>query len=511
MLENARPEYLTPVTRGDVYSPVQVRHGIVHPDMEDFPPYDQRVSQCDYPIPKTVAECHPMRVTLQTSDVCQLACPGCYVGEWTNPNGSVRLYHARKDTPEEQAQDQIRALGDSLQDVFYLGVEPTLRPDMMQAVTEVAREIGATTMSITNGASPLSRYEATFRTGIRSGDIYKINLSIDSIDPTINDRIRGKKNAFERTLKTIEHAIERNDPVKVNITVWPDNYHTVIDTVEALFAIGVRGFAFHCGSLEGVPDPRTAKLAHLDPLAWRALCSRLIEFRDGHEDSLQNFTLPFIFFTESELRDGIIGDVGAYEEYKKHASEVESGVLRPNPIRVCPALDVPQVYVFGNDGKYQQGAVSLCNIHTIGANRKHGGDAYFAHYDPIEKQFVTEPDPNSNELVLMRQSPYLCPAREYDMADKVPIDRTVTDGGDLHHACRYVSANQLPGAETMFGADFYEDYERFYKVWSRVVGEADFDKLKRIKDSAASIKTKLTQILALECQLLAEATGAYYH
>lgn len=447
-----------------------------------------------------------MRVTLQTSDVCQLACPGCYVSEWTNPQGSVRQAHDRIDTPEEEAKDQIRALGGKLQDVFYLGVEPTLRPKMMEAAMEVASEIGATTMSITNGASPLHRYEAAFREGIETEGIYKINLSLDSIDPDINDRMRGKKRAFERTMRTIEHAIGKGDPIKINITIWPDNYHTAVETAEELFEMGVRGFAFHCGSVEGIPDPHAAKLDHLDPLAWRALCSQLLKFRDAHEAELENFTLPYIFFTEDELREGIIGNEEAYSTYKDHAAKIEEGGVGPNPVKVCPALDIPQVYVFSNDGKLGRGAVSLCNLHTVGANRKHDGDAYFAHYDPDTKQFLTEPDPNHNELVLMRQSPFLCPAREYDMGDANPQDRNSTEAGDLYHACRYVAANQFPYAETEFGIDFYDDYKEFYATWSRIVNVAEFSEMKEIADSPGTIKEKLNKILALECKLFAESS-----
>ena len=104
----------------------------------------------------------------------------------------------------------------------------------------------------------------------RAGDLYKVIVSLDSIDPEVNDTLRGSVGAFRKTIATIERAVASGVPVKVQVTVWPRNYLTVLETVHALWEMGVRGFAFHSGSVEGTPGfpgqgprpPRPARVAH---------------------------------------------------------------------------------------------------------------------------------------------------------------------------------------------------------------------------------------------------------
>ena len=125
-------------------------------------------------------------------------------------------------------------------------------------------------MSITNGAVSARRFDRTFGPALDAGDLYKVIVSLDSIDPAVNDALRGSPVAFRQTIATIRRAVADGVPVKVQITVWPRNYPTVLETVAALWEMGVRGFAFHCGSVEGVPDfldrgpgsPGPAGLAH---------------------------------------------------------------------------------------------------------------------------------------------------------------------------------------------------------------------------------------------------------
>src|SRR5205823_14546037 len=126
-------------------------------------------------------------------------------------------------------------------------------------------------------------------------------------------------------------GVERGRPVKVQGTVWPRNYPTVLDTVHALWEMGVRGFAFHCGSVEGVPDFLARVMDHVDPLAWRALCERLYEFRTEHRDELWHFNFPLLYFTEAELRASVIGDEALTDAYLAHVAALEAGQASTKP------------------------------------------------------------------------------------------------------------------------------------------------------------------------------------
>jgi hypothetical protein len=282
-------------------------------------------------------------------------------------------------------------------------------------------------------------------------------VSLDSIDPDINNALRGSPVAFVRTMATIRKAVADGVPVKVQVTVWPRNYPTVLETVDRLWEMGVRGFAFHCGSVEGVPDFLGRGLDHLDPLAWRALCERLYEFRDTHRDELVHFNFPLLYFTERELRDQVIGDEELADAYLTHVAALEQGVPSAKPFHACPAMDVPQVYVYANDGPEGRGSVSLCNVHSPDA------EAAFADYDPDSRRWAVVQDPARNQMQRMIDSPHLCPAMPFATGGR-GSDRVVTEAGDLYHACRYLGCNQVATDHDQFGPGAYDDAVEFYRA-----------------------------------------------
>ncbi|HEY7104085.1 MAG TPA: radical SAM protein, partial [Mycobacteriales bacterium] len=349
----------------DRYSPVQDRVGVVDPTDDELPPVLARVNQKPSPYsPAWLDEREILRVTYQGDDRCNLRCPGCYTGERLDrPSIAPVAGNERLRVPWQDFTGHLRGLGAGLQDFYLLGAEPTMDPEGSAAKLAYAADAGLTTMSITNGASSPARFDRTFGQALASGDLYKVIVSLDSIDPEVNDALRGSKGAYRRTIATIERAVANGMPVKVQVTVWPRNYLTVLETVRALWEMGVRGFAFHSGSVEGTPDFLAKGLDHLDPLAWRTLCERLYEFRDTHRDELVHFNFPLIYFTESELRRRVIGDDELTDAYLTHVAAVEEGVASTKPFHACPAMDVPQVYVYANDGPGGRGSVSLCNVH----------------------------------------------------------------------------------------------------------------------------------------------------
>jgi hypothetical protein len=227
-------------------------------------------------------------------------------------------------------------------------------------------------------------------------------------------------------------------------------------TVEALWEIGVRGFAFHGGSVEGVASFLGSGLDHVDPLAWRALCEQLYAFRDAHRDELVHFNFPLLYFTEAELRASVIGADDLTDAYLDHVAALEDGRDSTKPFHACPGLDAPQVYVFGNDGERGHGSVSLCNVHSPDA------DAAFAEYEPETGRWPVVADPARNQMQRMIDSPHLCPAMPG--ATGRSSDRVATEYGDLYHACRYLGCNQVPIDEHQFGPQAYADAVTYYRM-----------------------------------------------
>jgi MoaA/NifB/PqqE/SkfB family radical SAM enzyme len=443
---------------GDSYSPLQQRGGIREPQPGGFPPARERVPQSADPFtPAHLDEREVLRVTYQGDDRCQLKCPGCYTGERLFiPLAEVQEQGGRKVVPHGEFTGQIEGLGEGLQDFFLIGAEPTMDPAGSAAKLRYANERGLPHMSITNGAVRPERLDATFGEALKTDLFYKLNISLDSIDKEVNNQLRGRAFAFDRTLANIRRLAGREDRVKVQMTVWPLNYATIMDSVRQLFDTGVRSFAFHSGSVEGADSPERHGLGIVDPLAWRALAEELLRFKDQHREELHHFNVPFLYFTEEELRTRVIGDDATTTSYLDHVEAMEAGRPSTKPVHVCPALGVPQVYIYGNDGPEGNGVVSLCNIHNP------GDDVAYADYQPSERRWKIVQDPERNQMEHMLRSPHLCPATPFAL--RWESDRYGTEAGALFAGCRYVGSNQMPVDPDQFGPDVYAEAVGYYAL-----------------------------------------------
>ena len=45
--------------------------------------------------------------------------------------------------------------------------------------------------------------------------------------------------------------------MKIQMTVWPLDYATILDSVQQLFVMGIRSSVFYSGSVEGPTSPST--------------------------------------------------------------------------------------------------------------------------------------------------------------------------------------------------------------------------------------------------------------
>jgi len=445
----------------DRYSPVQQKSGVAHPRRGELPPITQRVNQHPDPyLPAYLDERETLRVTYQGDDRCQLSCPGCYTGQRLGPGAPGDRPGGRRQAPTDDVAGHLDAAGPGIRELYLIGAEPTMDPEGSAGLLRDAAGRGWTATSITNGAVSPRRFDRTFGEALEAGGLYSLTVSLDSTVPAVNNRLRGAAFAYDRAMATIRRCVQRGVPLNVQMTVWPLSYATVLDSVQTLFEAGVRGFSFHCGSVEGVPHFLAEGLDHIDPLAWRALCERLYAFRDEHADELEHFVFPLLYFTEEELRDSVLGDEAVSDAYLMHVEAAEAGSDAALPFRACPAVDVPQVYVFGNDGPEGRGSVSLCNIHT-GEPPRH-----FAHYEPASRRFRVVQDPAGNQMQDMLDSPHLCPAMTQATGGRLS-DRVRSEEGSLYHACRYLSSNQVPverGRFTGRTTDRYEEAADLYRV-----------------------------------------------
>ncbi len=443
--------YRHTMSNSESYSPVQTHIGIVRDPY--LPPLMERVGNQHI---KPFAQFESTeRVTYQSNETCQLGCSGCFLGDWLEGD---RKGGKNLRVPLDLYQQHLDAMP-GLKEFFLLGAEPTMAPSHSKTLLEQARGRGMSIMAVTNAAVGEEVFDRTFG-GFSPDELSKLNISIDSMNSETHDMLRGREGALEKTLANVKRYVDMGYEVKAQMTVWPDNYAEVLESIQQLYEeYGVRKFAFHCGSVEGIAPDNKSRVRHLDPLAWRALTARLVELRDKLPE-LEEFNFPYIFFTEQEMRTMVIGDEVQWKEYVHHVEGVEAGEIVPMPFVGCPAAGQengkpPQVYVYANDG---HGQMSVCQIHSAGHEGMH-----HAEYDPQSEQFKVNRSLLTSQMLSIKESPNFCPAKQGAMGDGQVSDRIQTEVGDLYHGCRYLSINQMPWTESSFTRDMYEQYAQQYR------------------------------------------------
>ena len=150
---------------------------------------------------------------LSITDVCNFRCNYCL------PNG----YQPEPNKPSFLALDEIRRLVNNFsligtEKVRITGGEPTLRKDFLPIVETISQIEGIKQIALTtNGFRLLKDVAAWKNAGVTS-----INVSVDSLDPRMFQRITGV-NKFDEIMRGIDRAFECGyQKIKVNSVLMKD-------------------------------------------------------------------------------------------------------------------------------------------------------------------------------------------------------------------------------------------------------------------------------------------------
>ncbi len=158
--------------------------------------------------------------------------------------------------------DEAVALG--LQEVHFLGGEPTLRSDLEEMI-EHARGLGLHTRIISNGMS-LSR--ARLERLVAKG-LCEIMISVDGLEDTHNRLRLAGPDGFATTMRTAQHAIDLGLRTRISAVAYIDNYDEMIALMERVEAMGADIFSVFLGSPLGRGHTLLDRV--VDPYAWRRL------------------------------------------------------------------------------------------------------------------------------------------------------------------------------------------------------------------------------------------------
>jgi MoaA/NifB/PqqE/SkfB family radical SAM enzyme len=172
----------------------------------------------------------PPFITFFVTNKCDCRCEHCFYWEDLNTNND-------KELKLEQIQDMSR----SMDDIIYLligGGEPFLRKDLADIIETFYHNNNLHSLVIpTNGQWTERIVETVDRVMTNCPELqFSTTISLDAIGE-LYDKIRGKKNAYERAMATHEalkplRKKHERFSVRMCQTVMQQNQHTAMETYE---------------------------------------------------------------------------------------------------------------------------------------------------------------------------------------------------------------------------------------------------------------------------------------
>jgi radical SAM protein with 4Fe4S-binding SPASM domain len=189
-------------------------------DLDTFAPFSARPSA-------------PYRMDLALTYRCNNNCSHCYNIE--HPGTEIDSSGKHELTTQEWKQILNRLWDLGIPHIIFTGGEPTLRNDLPELIAH-AESIGQITGLNTN-ARRLS--DPKYVDSLVQAGLDHVQITIESSDPTIHDRMVRSKGAFQQTAKGIQNSLASRLFVMTNTTMLQDNVNTIPSTLDFLSKLGV--------------------------------------------------------------------------------------------------------------------------------------------------------------------------------------------------------------------------------------------------------------------------------
>jgi len=183
----------------------------------------------------------PKMVILQITGKCNLTCHMC--NQWGDDGGyhGIPIKQLTLDLETiEKILDRVEPYRPYIQ---ILGGEPPLHPSFNQVLESLTRR-GLRGSLETNGTTLLAWAEDLIGSSIDT-----LNVSIDG-PPEVHDEIRMRKGTFNQALRGIEEVFRLREEAKrdiprvcIRMTVTPDNYERIVETVDLFRDLPISLFA----------------------------------------------------------------------------------------------------------------------------------------------------------------------------------------------------------------------------------------------------------------------------
>ncbi len=172
----------------------------------------------------------PLRMDLALTYKCNNKCTKCYVEE-------VRDIKELSTEEWKSVLDKLWEIG--IPHITFTGGEPTLREDLPKLV-EYAEDLGIITGITTNGRKLKDK---DLVDELVTAGIDHFQVTLESHDAKIHDKLSGVKGAWEETVEGIKNVIPTPVYIMTNTTLTPYNIKNISKTVEFLGSLGIDHFA----------------------------------------------------------------------------------------------------------------------------------------------------------------------------------------------------------------------------------------------------------------------------
>lgn len=175
----------------------------------------------------------PYRMDLALTYRCNNDCAHCYNLE--HPGPSNQADGNKELTTEEWKEVLIRLWEIGIPHIIFTGGEPTLREDLPELIAQ-AEKNGQITGLNTN-ARRLS--DPKYVDALVQAGLDHVQITLESSDPEIHDRMVRTKGAYLQTVKGIQNALATRLYVMTNTTMLQENVRSIPSTLDFLAELKV--------------------------------------------------------------------------------------------------------------------------------------------------------------------------------------------------------------------------------------------------------------------------------
>jgi radical SAM protein with 4Fe4S-binding SPASM domain len=221
----------------------------------------------------------PYRMDLAITYRCNNKCLHCYAG-------------GPRETKELTTQEWILVINKlfdlGIPQVVFTGGEPTLRDDLSKLIAQT-QKVGLVSGLVTNGRK---LKDATYFKSLVDAGLDHIQITLESHNPKIHDKITGVKGSWHETVQGLKNAIASPIYTISNTTLNQYNVKDILKTIDFIHSLGLKQFA--CNSLiYSGKAPEVAKNFALDEASLEPVLTQI-------RDHARELGMEFIWYTPTE-------------------------------------------------------------------------------------------------------------------------------------------------------------------------------------------------------------------